>query len=130
MNRKFLLDSHKLQYHPRYVADFLEGKRIATIYAEISPVAHCNHHCLFCNFNYLGHKGRLPKNRMITLMEEFAQAGVKSVVFAGAGEPTLHPDTFLAISKAREVGIDVAMSTNGVLIKENQLEQILGLWQH
>lgn len=122
--RKLPLDSHKLQYHPRPVADFLEGKEVIPIYAEISPVAYCNHHCVFCNFNYLGHKGKFPAGRMITLVEELAAAGVKSVVFAGSGEPSMHQDTFPAIVRAKEAGLEVAMSTNGALLKYEHLETI------
>src|SRR3972149_8820480 len=117
MNSKgLLLDNHKLQYHPRTVADFIDGKEIFPIYAEISPVAYCNHQCIFCNYNYLGHKGKFPEGRMVPLIQELAEAGVKSIVFAGAGEPTIHPDTFNSIEMARKVGVDVAMSTNGVLL--------------
>jgi radical SAM protein with 4Fe4S-binding SPASM domain len=122
--RKLPLDSHKLQFHPRAVADFLEGKEIIPLYAEISPVAYCNHHCIFCNFNYLGHKGRFPAGRMSTLVEELADAGLKSIVFAGSGEPSMHPDTFPAIIKAKALGLDVAMSTNGALLREEHLGDI------
>lgn len=121
-SRQFILDAHKLQYHPEAVASFLGGKDIIPIYAEISPVAFCNHRCIFCNFNYLGHNGKFARGRMISLVEELAEAGVKSVVFAGSGEPTIHPDTILAIEKAKMVGLDVAMSTNGLLLHDDAVE--------
>ena len=120
--KRFILDSQKLHYHPRAVADFLEGKDIYPLYAEISPTAFCNHRCLFCNFNYLGHKGKFPENRMIYLVKELAEAGLKSLVFAGSGEPTMHPDTLPAIETARKAGVDVAMSTNGALLKDESIE--------
>ena len=116
------IEGHKLQYHPDRVADFLAGRLVWPVYAEVSPTSVCNHHCRFCNFNYLGHAGRrLPDGRMISLMDEFKRNGIKAVVFAGAGEPSLHPDTFHAARRARELGIDVAMSSNGVLLREEQL---------
>lgn len=117
------IEGHKLHYHPDRLADFLAGRTVWPVYAEVSPLSTCNHRCLFCNFNYLGHKAnRLPDGRMITLMDEFARAGVKAVVFAGAGEPSLHPDTFPAVRRAREQGVDVAMSTNGALLRPEQLD--------
>lgn len=123
---KLILDGHKLQYHPGIVADILAGKEIAPVYAEISPVAYCNHRCVFCNYNYLGHKGKFPEGRMISLVGELADAGVKSVVFAGSGEPTIHPDTIPAINKARKSGLDVAMSTNGALLDDKAIAAIAG----
>ena len=125
MSRDLLLDSHKLFYHPERVADFLAGRRIRPLYAEISPTSVCNHRCLFCNFNYLGHEvERIPDGRMPTLVDELGQIGVKAIVFAGAGEPSLHKDTFPAVRRAVEQGIDVAMSTNGALLKDDQIEEM------
>ena len=124
-DKKLVLDSHKLQYHPGAVAEFFEGKEVVPLYAEICPIANCNHHCIFCNFNYLGHKGKFPEGRMITLVEELAEAGVKSVVFAGSGEPTMHPDTIPAIERAKKAGLDVAMSTNGALLDDNAIETVV-----
>lgn len=122
------LEGHKLQYHPDRIADFLANRPVWPIYAEISPVSTCNHRCRFCNFNYLGHAAkRFPEGRMISLMDEFAQAGVKAVVFAGSGEPSLHPDTFSAMRRAKELGIDAAMSTNGAILRTGQIEAMADL---
>lgn len=120
-NLRYSLDSHKLVYHPERVAEFLDKRDIRPLYAEISPTAQCNHRCLFCNFNYLGHNGIFPRGRMPSLARELVAAGVKAIVFAGAGEPTLHPDTFPAIMAARHAGADVAMSTNGALLTPEML---------
>lgn len=128
MAQNLRLDGHKLNYHPGRVADFLEGREVWPLYAEISPTSVCNHRCRFCNFNYLGHEGRrLPDGRMQTLVEELKNGGVKAVVFAGAGEPSLHPDTFAAIRRAVELGLDAATSTNGALLSEEQLAEMAEL---
>ncbi len=119
---RYSLDGHKLIHHPDRVADFLAGREIQPLYAEISPTAKCNHRCLFCNFNYLGHSGTFPHGRMPDLARELAGAGVKAIVFAGAGEPTLHPDTFPAVEAAKAAGADVAMSTNGALLTPDMIE--------
>lgn len=122
------LDGHKLHYHPDRVADFLAGRLVWPLYAEVSPTSVCNHRCRFCNFNYLGHAARrLPDGRMPELMDEFAAAGIKAVVFAGAGEPSLHPDTFPALRRAGELGLDAAMSTNGALLQDDQLRSMAEL---
>lgn len=118
----FILDGHKLNHHPQAVADAMKGRVIFPIYAEISPVANCNHHCLFCHYNYLGHKGFFRRGRMRGLVEEFAGVGIKSLVFAGIGEPLLHPETVSTIAYAKESGIDVAMSTNGALLRESDVD--------
>jgi len=116
------LDSHKVNYHPKEIAQFLEGNLEAPIYVEISPTGVCNHKCLFCHYNYLGHEGRFKKGKILELVREFASMGVKSLVFAGNGEPTLHTDTFEAIILAKELGLDVALSTNGALLKDKHFD--------
>lgn len=122
------LEGHKLYHHADRVADFLSGRAVWPIYVEISPTSTCNHRCRFCNFNYLGHGGQnLPNGRMLGLVEELAQGRVKALVFAGAGEPSLHPDTFPSIRRAREFGLDVAMSTNGALLRDEQLDEMAEL---
>lgn len=48
-------------------------------------------------------------------MSELAKLGVKSIHYAGEGEPLLHPDITDIVRHTAKVGIDVGMSTNGVL---------------
>jgi len=116
------LDGHKINYHVKEINDMFEGNLKAPIYVEISPTGICNHKCLFCHYNYLGHEGKFKKGKILELVKEFASMGVKALVFAGNGEPTLHVDTIEAIQLAKSLGLDVAMSTNGALLKEEHFE--------
>lgn len=117
-----LLDSHKINYHPKEISDMFDGKLKSPIYVEISPTGICNHKCLFCHYNYLGHEGKFQKGKILELVVELAELGVKSLVFAGNGEPTLHVDTIKAIKLAKSLGLDVAMSTNGALLKDEHFD--------
>ena len=42
--------------------------------------------------------------------------GLKSIVYAGEGEPLLHKEAFDIINYTKALGIDAAVSTNGVLL--------------
>lgn len=121
---KYNLDSHKFHYHAGAIYDFLQGKEAKPIYVEISPTGLCNHRCVFCHYNHLGHKGVFPEGRMASLLDELKALHVKSIVFAGIGEPTLHKETMHALLKAKAMGFDVAMSTNGALLKEDDFEHL------
>ena len=123
MNNK--LDSHKINYHYKEINDMFEGKLQAPIYVEISPTGICNHKCLFCHYNYLGHEGKFKKGKILALVRELADMGVKSIVFAGNGEPTLHVDTIEAIKLAKSLGVDVALSTNGALLKDEHFKDLV-----
>lgn len=119
---RFDLDGHKLNYHPKIVSDFIENGHASPIYAEISPSGNCNHRCIFCHYNYLGHKGFFKEGRMNSLLKEFSASGIRSVVFAGTGEPLLHPETVEAAALSKKLGMDTAISTNGTLLKDGDFD--------
>jgi radical SAM protein with 4Fe4S-binding SPASM domain len=54
-----------------------------------------------------------------------AKHEVRSVMFGGEGEPLLHPETGLITRKAKEYGLDVAITTNGSLFTREKAEQCL-----
>ena len=56
---------------------------------------------------------------------EMAECGVKSVMFAGDGEPLMHRNICEFVSYAKHQGLDVAIATNGVLFDREKLEKIL-----
>lgn len=123
-NDKYRLDSGKIQYHPERVARLLDGiddwekaKEIYPIYIEISPAGGCNARCTFCAVSYLGYKTNFLDPHMLhDRFQEMGVLGVKSVMLAGEGEPTLHKNINDIAQSAVESGIDVAFTTNGVLL--------------
>lgn len=126
MKDRFNLDSHKFYYHPEAIYDFVHNKPAKPIYVEISPTAYCNHRCVFCHYNYLGHQGRFEdSNRLLSLIDEVKNVGAKSVVFAGTGEPLLNKHTIDSIVYAKSIGLDVGMSTNGALLKTGDFEALV-----
>lgn len=119
-------DKHKLIYHPKEVAKFLNGEIFAPIYVEIGSTNCCNHHCVFCALDYLNlSKKFVDKNVLISTLKNMAEFGVKSVMFAGEGEPLLHPEISEIINDARNFGIDVAVTTNGVLMTPSLADKSL-----
>jgi len=122
----YRIDSHKLVFHPQRVAAWQSGEDIYPIYAEISPAGGCNHRCTFCALDYMEYQPRFLES--VTLLErltEMGQLGVKSVMYGGEGEPLLHRDMGEIVRHTRESGIDVAITTNGVLLTKSLCEKIL-----
>lgn len=116
----YRIDNHKLIYHPQKVADWLDGKTVYPINAEIGLSGACNHRCVFCCIDYMGYVPHfLSEETVQKSMDEMHQLGLKSVVFAGNGEPLLNKDAVNIINNTKRLGIDVAMSTNGVLFTED-----------
>lgn len=122
----FRMDSHKLFFHPRRVADWLEGRCIFPLYLEISPSGVCNHRCIFCAKDYIGYPARfLHTGTLLQTVAELSASGVRSIMYGGEGEPLLHPDIAGIINTTAAAGIDVALSTNGVLLLPELAGEIL-----
>jgi len=120
------LDGHKLLYHLDVVERWLKGEDIPPIHVEISPTSLCNQRCQFCYRDFDGHQSRiLSRDVYLKLMRSLAKVGVKSALLAGDGEPLLNKVTTEAIILAGELGIDMALNSNGVLLKENIAKEIL-----
>lgn len=123
-NDKYLIDGQKLAYHPERVAQWLaagddweKAKKVYPIYVEISPVGACNHRCTFCAVDYIGYKAvSLDTDILIERLREMAKLGVKSIMYAGEGEPLLHKHIGKLTTEAYYAGLDVAFTTNGTLL--------------
>lgn len=117
MGDKIRIDSHKLIYHPDVVTRWLQGENIYPIELEVGLTNACNHRCIFCAIDYMGYKpSMIDTSILVDNLKELAPKGLKSVIYAGEGEPLIHKDAPDIINKTKSFGIDVAMSTNGVLL--------------
>jgi len=114
---RYNIDNHKLMYHPHEVSKWHKGESIAPIYVEISPTNLCNQSCSFCGIDFLKQKSHwLGAIELKKELKAMARLGVKSVMFAGEGEPLMHPDIIGMIMYAYKCGLDVALTTNGTLL--------------
>ena len=117
MTDNIRMDSHKLIYHPETVSRWLRGENIYPLELEVSLTNACNHRCVFCAVDYTGYQPTMMDSDILKKnLEELSEKGVKSVIYAGEGEPLLHKAAPDIINYTKRVGIDAAMSTNGVFL--------------
>jgi len=127
MSDRYRIDSHKLMYHPGRVGAWLNGETIYPIYMEASPSGACNHRCTYCALDFMEYQKRFLKMEFWKeRLSEMGQRGVKSIMYAGDGEPFLHPEMAEIIEHTKRSGIDAAITTNGVLFTPDKARRVLG----
>lgn len=104
-------------------------ERIAPIYVRIKPTNRCNQNCYYCHYKspYLEldqykPNDEISREKMMELIADFKESGVKAVTFSGGGEPLLYPYIEEAIEKVLEAGIDLSIITNGSLLYGRKAE--------
>jgi GTP 3',8-cyclase len=131
---KFKIDKHKLDFHAERVNKWLKSggewekaKDIYPIYVEATPTGGCNHRCTFCSVAFTGYdsKNRLNKDIFSERLDEMGSLGIKSIMYAGEGEPLLHRGIINLTNKAKQAGMDVAFTSNGVLMDQKFVEGCL-----
>jgi MoaA/NifB/PqqE/SkfB family radical SAM enzyme len=87
------------------------------VHLEIS--ARCNLDCPYCYAEK--DEAELPREKWEGIIDRLADAGVFQVTFGG-GEPLLREDLPWLAERARKRGLDVNMTTNGLLVPERAAE--------
>ena len=139
---KYRIDSHKYSFHPIHSSTVLNYLRDRAnpnardaylsqhpLYIEVSPVGACNHRCTFCAVDYIGYKSTfMDIDTYKTSINSMINRGCKAIMFAGEGEPLLHPSINEFVRYTKEVGnIDVSFTTNAVKLTKDFVEKSLGL---
>jgi cyclic pyranopterin phosphate synthase len=137
MNRRDWIENPKIVYHPEWLKRWHKDPfSVPPIYIEISPVGMCNHRCTFCAPEMLGYPNRqLDPDILIARLKEMQlmrendpdDLGVRSIQYAGEGEPTLYKDLARVFKATREAGIDIGMLTNGTGLTEKLAWRIVPL---
>lgn len=123
---KIILDGHKLAWHKERVYAWLQGKRIAPITIDCALTRRCTYRCVYC-YGQLqeNDEKKMTRDVIFRFLDDAAEIGVKAVSFVSDGESTCSPYLYDAILRGKANGLDMAIGTNGYLLKDDRLEEIL-----
>ena len=123
---EIILDGHKINWHQDRIKDWLAGKRIAPIEIEMAFTRRCNFNCKYCYGKLqVNDEKKITKEVIFNFLDDAAEIGVKSIAIIGDGESTCNPHVYDAIVHGKEKGLDMALGTNGSLLRKDKLPEIL-----
>ncbi len=123
---KIVLDGHKLEWHGDRVRSWLKGGRVAPVEIEMALTRACTFKCTYCYAQLQTNDvKRMTWPVIKSFLEDAAQLGVKAVNLTGDGESTCSPSYYDTILYAKELGMDVSTGTNGYLLQEGRLLEVL-----
>ncbi len=112
--------SLKIFGHLKEVNKVKNGERIAPIYVRIKPTNRCNQNCYYCHYKnpYLhldqyNPTDEIAREKMIEIINDFKETGVKAVTLSGGGEPLLYSYIEETMEELLNAGIDLSIITNG-----------------
>ena len=89
---------------------------------DVSVTNACNANCSFCSFarskGLSQPKAWINAERFIDALPIMHRRGIRHLTFQG-GEPLLHPDIALLVSRSRAAGMEVGVITNGFLLPQH-----------
>ncbi len=123
---ELILDGQKLQWHKERVMAWLRGEKIAPITIDCALTRRCTYKCVYCYGKLQSNdEKRMTRDVIFKFLDDAAGIGVKAISFVSDGESTCSPYLYEAITRGKENGLDMALGTNGYLLKEEKLEEIL-----
>lgn len=125
-NDRIILDGHKLAWHRERVEAWLRGERIAPITVDCALTRKCTYRCTYCYGQLQANdEKRMTPDVINRFLDDAAEIGVKAVSFVSDGESTCNPHLYEAVTRGRANGLSMAIGTNGYLLDDERLEEIL-----
>lgn len=126
------LDTTKIAFHKDRVEAWKNGARVAPITIDMALTQKCSYACTFC---YAGLQQNPSSPVSWDVYEKFLDdcveighgfgEGVKAISLVSDGESTENPDYYRFILKGKGNGIDMALGTNGLKIKEEEVQGLV-----
>lgn len=123
---ELILDGHKLAWHKDRVEAWLRGERIAPITIDCALTRRCSYRCIYCYGQLQANdEKKMTRDVIFRFLDDAAEIGVKAISFVSDGESTCSPYLYDAIIRGKQNGLDMALGTNGYLLRDDRLEDIL-----
>ncbi len=124
MKNKDVYSSYKFVHILPELQKVKRGEIVPPVNLQIDLTNRCNYDCVFCYYHIHDHikefnpQDWLKEEEAIKIIREAKDYGLKSVEITGGGEPLLVPYFREFSQKARNLGLERSLVTNGVLLSK------------
>jgi radical SAM protein with 4Fe4S-binding SPASM domain len=122
------MDDTKLLWHMDRVRDrFDRTERIAPVHIDMGIAKFCNIRCEFCYaiMTQNPSSALIKRDVLLNTMRDAGAIGVRSIGFIGDGEPTCNPALKDALWEGKKAGLDLSVSTSGVLVNNDAIREAM-----
>jgi radical SAM protein with 4Fe4S-binding SPASM domain len=107
---------------------FIEaGKRGIPLDVALEITHHCNFRCQHCYIPDFSVPNSVPTERYLSLLDELVAMGTLYLTLTG-GEVFLRRDWYVIAQRARQLGFEVVIFTNGATVTEQVADQVRDLY--
>lgn len=106
----------KVFFNKELMESLTERKIIPPIHVQLNPTNRCNLNCSFCSCSARDKSIEMPFEKIIETMRKFKELGCKSTTLTGGGEVLMHSNVNVLIWAIHEMGIEIGLVTNGILL--------------
>ena len=125
MNLKNKYTNFKIAWYQDKLKSFVFNEVTAPIYVRVKPTNRCCHKCIWCVYeekNSNMHTGmsrsdELPLPKLLEILGDFSDIGVKAVTYSGGGEPLVYPGINEVFETTLDKNIALSLITNGQLLR-------------
>jgi len=115
----------KILKHLDRLDDFQKGNYVSPVIVDFDLTNVCNNKCPRCSASANKDSITVSLNDAKRVIVELKEADMKSIIFAGGGEPTCNPNLGEIIRFTCQQGIRVAVNTNAYQLSEEIIETII-----
>lgn len=124
--KDLILDGTKIQWHLDRVQAWERGERIAPITIDMALTRACNFGCEYCYAKLQENdRSQITREVIYNFLEDCAEIGVRAISLVSDGESTISPVFIDAVRRGHELGLAMAVGTNGLVLNRRKLEEIL-----
>lgn len=127
-NQKLVLDGSKVLHHQDRIKQWNYGEgKVAPITIDCALTTKCSYRCVYCygKMQCINQSDNMDWDTIKNFLDDAAEIGVRGISFISDGESTCNPNLKQAIIYGKHWGMDMALGTNGYLLKDEELDEIL-----